>query len=197
MTQSTRTARCAAFGETVLALVLLAALALGCRAAARHYYRTVYPVKYGDLIQTAAADNGLDPRLLCAIIKAESDFVPTAVSVNDACGLMQLLPSTLDWLQTLTPDDDHYTRADLFDPAVNVRYGAYFVARLQAQFGDVATIAAAYHAGHNGVQRWLQNPAYSADGVHLDVIPYADTAQYVRRIVRNYEIYCQLYPNGI
>lgn len=110
---------------------------------------------------------------------------------------MQLLPSTLDWLQTLTPDDDHYTRADLFDPAVNVRYGAYFVARLQAQFGDVATIAAAYHAGHNGVQRWLQNPAYSADGVHLDVIPYADTAQYVRRIVRNYEIYCQLYPNGI
>ena len=44
--------------------VLLAALALGCRAAARHYYRTVYPVKYGDLIQTAAADNGLDPRLL-------------------------------------------------------------------------------------------------------------------------------------
>ena len=197
MTKPASPSRRAVWTETLLALVLLAAMALGCRAAVRRYYRTVYPVKYAELLRTAANDNGLDPRLLCAFIKTESDFVPTAVSVNDACGLMQLLPSTLDWLQTLTPGDDRYTRDDLFDPAVNVRYGAYFLAQLQSRFGDIATVAAAYHAGLNGVQRWLQNPAYSADGVRLDHIPYADTAQYVLRIVRNYEIYCQLYPHGI
>ena len=182
--------------ETGIALILLIAMAIGCHAASRHYYRAVYPIKYESYIRQSAAEYGVDPLFLCVVIKAESDFTPSAVSVNDACGLMQLLPSTLDWLQQLTPEEDHYVRADLIDPEINVRYGAFFIARLFERFQDPATVAAAYHAGVNGVRRWLENPDYSADGIHLDVIPYADTAQYVRKIERYYEIYRKLYPEG-
>ena len=102
--------------ETGIALILLIAMTVGCHAASRHYYRAVYPIKYESYIRQSAAEYGVDPLFLCAVIKAESDFTPSAVSVNDACGLMQLLPSTLDWLQQLTPEEDHYVRADLFDP---------------------------------------------------------------------------------
>ncbi len=175
------------------AAALLCAMAAACFWGLRHYYRSAYPIRYSEYVEKYAAEYGVDPAFVYAMIKTESDFNPNAVSVNDACGLMQLLPDTLDWLQRLTPEDDHYTRADLFDPEVNIRYGVYFVHILFDEFHDPETVAAAYHAGINGVKKWLQNPDYSSDGVHLDRIPYADTAQYAERIVRYLHLYQKLY----
>lgn len=176
-----------------LAMVLLCVSVAGCYMGMRAYYRTVYPKKFTEYVEQYAAEYKVDPAFLYALIKTESDFQPNAVSVDDACGLMQLLPSTLSWLQNLTPEDDRYAREDLFEPEVNVRYGTYFVGMLFERFHEPEVVAAAYHAGINGVAGWLKDPAYSKDGVHLDVIPYEDTRLYVSRIRQYYVIYSNLY----
>lgn len=178
-----------------VSIAVLMGIAVGLFFACRAYQRASYPQKYSEYVERYAAEYGVDPAFVYAIIKTESDFRPGAVSGDDACGLMQLLPSTLEWLQTLTPEDDHYVRADLFDPEINIRYGVYFLSILFEKFTEPDTVAAAYHAGLNGVQRWLRNPEYSADGVTLQKIPYADTAQYVAKIRRCCEIYRSLYQS--
>lgn len=177
----------------IVSMVVFLCVSAGVFFAYRAYQHANYPKKYSEYVEKYAAEYGVDPAFVYAMIKTESNFRPDAVSVNDACGLMQLLPSTLEWLQTLTPEDDHYVRADLFDPEINIQYGVYFLSVLFEKFTDPDTVAAAYHAGLNGVQKWLQNPEYSADGVTLENIPYADTAQYVEKIHQRCEIYRQLY----
>ena len=176
-------------------LVLLSLATVLCAVGMRSFYRSAFPQKYTAYVTHYAEEYEVDPAFLYAIIKTESDFQPHVVSQDDACGLMQLLPSTLEWLQRLTPEKDAYTRADLFEPEINIRYGTYFIAMLFKKFEEPDVVAAAYHAGINGVAKWLQNPAYSQDGVHLTDIPYADTAQYVERVMQRYQIYQQLYKS--
>lgn len=179
----------------IISVAVLLCIAVGLFFAYRAYQHANYPKKYTEYVEKYAAEYNVDSAFIYAMIKTESDFRPNAVSGDDACGLMQLLPSTLEWLQTLTPEDDHYVRADLFDPEINVRYGVYFLSILFQKFTEPDTVAAAYHAGMNGVQNWLQNSEYSADGKTLQKIPYADTAQYVKRIHERYAIYRKLYES--
>ena len=173
-------------------LCLLAACA-GIFFALRQFYRAAYPRKFTGYVEQYAQEYGVDPNYIYALIKTESNFRPAAVSKDDACGLMQLLPNTLSWLQTQTAEKDSYVREDLFDPEINVRYGVYLLSILFKKFENPATVAAAYHAGINGVERWLENPAYSSDGITLHTIPYADTKLYVERIMERYRIYQSLY----
>ncbi len=177
----------------VIAGVALLAAAAALFFALRAYYRNVFPQKYQEYVERYAAEYQVDPHFVYAVMKTESDFRPNAVSVNDACGLMQLLPSTLDWLQALTPEADHYVREDLFSPEINIKYGVFFLSILLKEFKTVENAAAAYHAGVNGVRGWLKNPDISPDGQTLANIPYPDTRQYVERIQRYYRIYQTLY----
>lgn len=149
----------------------------------------VFPRKYSDLVEEYAGRYEVEPALVYAVIHTESGFDPYAVSVNDACGLMQMLPSTFEWMQWKLPGERPYKRTDLFDPEISIQYGTFFLSDLMKRFGNMEAVAAAYHAGPNAVARWLQDPAYSADGVHLDRIPYVDTAHYVQKITRAYVIY--------
>ncbi len=174
-----------------LAALVVAAAALFF--ALRSYYRNAYPQKYTHLVEQYAAEYRVDPDFIYALIKTESNFRPAVVSVNDACGLMQLLPDTLHWLQTLTPEDDHYVREDLFSPEINVKYGVYFLSLLFREFETPENVAAAYHAGVNAVRGWLKKPEISPDGKTLQNIPYPDTRQYVERISKYLKIYQTLY----
>jgi soluble lytic murein transglycosylase len=149
----------------------------------------VFPRKYSGLVEKYAAEYQVETALVYAVIHTESGFDPNAVSVDDACGLMQMLPSTLEWMQWKLPGEREYVRADLFDPEISIRYGTYFLRELMNRFGNIEAVAAAYHAGPGAVARWLKNPDYSADGIHLDRIPYVDTAHYVKKITRAYVIY--------
>ena len=150
---------------------------------------TMFPQKYSGLVEKYAEKYEVDPALVYAVIKTESDFNPNAVSVNDACGLMQMLPETLVWMQRKNPGERAYVREDLFDPEISINYGTYFLDMLMEQFGNMEAAAAAYHAGPSAVRKWLKDPRYSVDGVHLDQIPYEDTAYYVKKITYSYTIY--------
>jgi TPR repeat protein len=117
--------------------------------------------KVMDLVRKLAPEYGVYPRLAMAIIRAESNFNPVAVSPKNAQGLMQLIPETAERFNVRKP----------FDPEQNIRGGLSYLRWLLAYFkGDVELVAAAYNAGEGAVNRYAGIP------------PYPETQGYVRRI---------------
>ena len=130
--------------------------------------------------------------MILAVIRAESDFDSNAVSRAGAVGYMQLMPDTFAYLRDecgdALPDDAVYT------PAVNIRYGTCYLARLYGAFGDWPTALAAYNAGEGRVCEWLKDPSLTENG-RLFRIPYRETETYVARVLRFYDKYQKEYPN--
>ena len=130
------------------------------------------------------------------MILAESSYRPEAVSSVNAQGLMQILPSTGEWLAGKY--DEAYVEGCLFDPETNIRYGCWYLGFLMDRYGgDMRCSSAAYHSGQGTVDKWLKDPAYSSDGRTLNVIPGANADTYVKRILEYYEKYEELYAEEI
>ena len=118
---------------------------------------------FNEIIVRAAGRYGVDPALVKAVIKAESDFDPEAVSPAGAVGLMQLMPETARVVGV----------RDLRDPAQNIYGGVRHLSRLLRVFdGDTVLALAAYNAGENAVRRYGGLP------------PFRETREYVRRVLR-------------
>ncbi len=151
-----------------------------------------YPVEYEALIRARAAEEGVDPAWAAAVILAESSYQPEAVSSANAQGLMQLLPDTAQWIAGKL--DETYAEGCLFEPETNIRYGCWYLGYLYRRFhGDMTCATAAYHAGQGQVDAWLADPECSDDGVTLRRIPFDSTDTYVKRVLKYYEKYVQLY----
>lgn len=111
------------------------------------------------LIARSAAQYGLDPALLQAVIKVESNFNSEAVSSKGAIGLMQLMPLTAAALHVLDP----------FDPKDNIHAGAALLRRLLNRFdGDLSLALAAYHVGETRVRQTLGTPALPATQLYVE-----------------------------
>ncbi len=152
----------------------------------------VYPMAYEAEIRANAAENSLDPALPAAVILAESSYVPDAVSEANAQGLMQLLPSTAEWVAGKC--DEEYREGSLFEPNTNIQYGCWYLGYLIRRFkGNLTCAIAAYHAGQGTVDGWLANPEYTSDGQTLQTIPSNATDTYVKRVLKYYEKYKELY----
>lgn len=152
----------------------------------------VYPMEYEAQIRAGAAANGLDPALPAAVILAESSYQPEAVSGANAQGLMQLLPDTAQWVAGKF--DEAYREGSLFEPDTNIKYGCWYLGYLIRRFdGNLTNAVAAYHAGQGTVDGWLANPEYTADGETLQTIPSDATDTYVKRVLKYYEKYKELY----
>lgn len=118
-----------------------------------------------DIVNSAGDKHALDADFIRSVIRAESDFKPTAVSRKGARGLMQLMPGTATRLGV----------ADSFDPAANVDAGVRYLRELLTRYhGDVAKALAAYNAGTQRVEQYNGVP------------PYPETRAYVARIIRDY-----------
>lgn len=126
-------------------------------------YQAVAPRKIVDLVAKMAPQYQVEPQLALAIIAAESNFNPQALSPKNAQGLMQLIPETSERFNVKNP----------YDPAQNIRGGLAYLRWLLAYFeGDVALVAAAYNAGEGKVERYRGVP------------PYLETRAYVQRILK-------------
>lgn len=153
-----------------------------------------YPTAYVEEIVRAADEFSLDPYFVISIMRCESSFDPEAVSNRGAIGLMQVMPDTGEWIAHKLDLDDTYQESLLYEPAVNVRFGCWYLQFLSGRFdGDRKKIVAAYNAGHRTVENWLQDPQYSANGALL-TIPYESTAKYYERVEASYAKYRELYP---
>lgn len=124
-----------------------------------------------------ARRNGLDPLLVAAVIQVESRFDPFAVSGVGACGLMQLMPPTAQWLLDKEEGNDGKLRAaHLFNPVLNIELGTTYLAQLMDRFdGDLSLALIAYNAGP-GVAHSLQRG--SRAWKRLEVYPKSVLAAY-------------------
>ena len=157
--------------------------------------RAQHPLEFAGLITQYALAQGLDPALVSAIILCGSSYDPQAESRLGARGLMQLMEDTAGWVaHKLDEDGAGYSFDLLYDPETNIRFGTWYLGYLSRRFdGDATKIVCAYHAGQGNVDAWLRNPAYSSDGVTLDVIPTQDTAAYASRVLRARDVYRKHY----
>ena len=168
--------------------------------------RAQHPLEYAGWITQYALEQGLDPALVSAVILCESSFNPQAESRLGARGLMQLMEDTAGWVaHKLDEDDASYSFDRLYDAETSIRFGTWYLGYLSRRFdGDATKIVCAYHAGQGNVDAWLKNPAYSSDGVTLDVIPTQDTSAYASRVLRARDVYRKYYfpqptpqPDGV
>ena len=154
--------------------------------------RNLY-VKTKDSILEISEEYAVTPSLICAVICTESHFIPTSTSHAGAVGLMQLTPATFRWAQARAGVKAPLSEQHLTDPEINIRYGTYTLKLLHEMFEDPIAALAAYNAGQGNVAKWLKDPAYSADGVHLDTIPYKETANYVKKVKNAQTVYRNVY----
>lgn len=147
------------------------------------YLRARYPLEYEHIIRGHAANYGLDPALLAAVVYVESRFDPKASSEAGAVGLMQLLPETARGI-ALRTGGTRFVVADLRDPEINVRYGSWYLDHLRQRYGEMRTVLAAYHAGQGNVDRWRRA------GVGIG---YPETRAYVDEVVRIRDVYADAY----
>lgn len=149
----------------------------------------VYPIEYKQEVLKESEENGLDWALVFAVIKVESNFNPNALSKKGAVGLMQLKPSTADYVAKLKGQE----QVDLYNPKVNIEYGCYYLKYLIEKFKNINTAVCAYNAGEGKVSSWLRNSEYSKDGKTLDTIPFPETKEYLDRIEKTFNKYKKLY----
>jgi soluble lytic murein transglycosylase len=174
------------FVLVVLAGVLVAS-AWVVRAEPAWYERLVYPLRYEHIVRGHAVRYDLDPALLAGMIYAESEFDTKARSKAGAIGLMQLLPSTAQGIAKRTGGTS-FVVDDLYDPELNVRYGAWYLRHLLDRYGETRTALAAYHAGQGNVDRWR------AEG---SGIAFPETRAYVDEVEELRRVYADAYANEL
>ena len=136
------------------------------------YVRLRYPLRYDTIVRGHARNYRLDPALVAAVIYQESKFRAHARSSSGAIGLMQLLPATAKGIAIHT-GGSRFRVADLDNPEINVRYGAWYLRHLLDKYGDEKTALAAYNAGQENVDHWRA----SGSG-----IAFSETRHYVSRV---------------
>ena len=154
--------------------------------------RWFYPIRYIDEISAHTEATSLDPYLIAALIRVESNFRPDVRSPKGATGLMQLMPETARWVAgqlRLGPDE-----VDLLDPDVNIRLGTCYLTMLQKDFDDNLVVAlAAYNGGRGNVSRWLAEGRWNGQLDDVRNIPFLETRLYVQRVLAVHAWYIRIY----
>ncbi|MDD3706579.1 MAG: lytic transglycosylase domain-containing protein [Clostridiaceae bacterium] len=157
--------------------------------------KLLYPIEYKETIIKHGQINNIDPLLLAALIKTESNFEPQAESRKGAKGLMQITPATGEWIAK-TINMSNYEEDMLFDPEVNILLGSWYVKHLRDYYkSSFELVFAAYNGGRGNVDKWLKDKNLSSDGMTLDTIPFAETKNYIEKLRKNYNIYKFVYKS--
>ena len=174
-----------------------AAVRLGWLAALKspndpRVLRAIFPWPSRPTVQAEAAEFGVDPLLLVAIVRQESVFDPDALSPAGARGLAQLLPGTA--ALTARGLDVTFYPDWITVPDLNLHLGAAHLEELLQRFdGRVEVAVAAYNAGALPAARWAARPGAADPDQFIELIPYHETRAYVRAVLRNRELYAALY----
>ena len=154
-------------------------------------WRLAYPRAYPKPVLLEAGRRDLAPELVWAVMRQESAFYPLAVSSANAQGLMQVIPSTWDWLAELQNESP----GDPFDPVANIRYGSTYLEWLIDFFdGDLELVVASYNRGQGYIRRLFEGPVVQGDKDELyREIDAFETREYLQRVMVNFEVYKALY----
>lgn len=155
--------------------------------------KKMYPRKYNEYVERYSNEYNLDDNLIYAVIKAESNFEENAESHKNAKGLMQIMNSTAEDIAKSM--ELSYKEEELSKPEVNIKLGVNYVYTLINKYNNIELALAAYNAGSGNVDNWIKNGTLKKDGSDIENIPYKETNNYVRKILRDYKIYTKLYKD--
>ena len=158
----------------------------------RSYWEALFPKPYWPDLKRFALANDLDPYLVASLIRQESEFNPNAVSRANAVGLMQLLPKTGKNVAKQVKLK-RYNPSQLYTPGVNMQLGTRYFRGMVDKFGSFEYALAAYNAGSDRVEEWLGQGKYRDPQEFVESIPFTETREYVQAILRNANVYKQLY----
>ena len=163
----------------------------------RVLWQATYPQAFKTAVLKFTKEFNVPPEWTWAIMRTESMYRPDVISPVGAKGLMQLMPYTarnLNRLRGVTSDEV----PNLIDPDTNIRLGSQYLARLQDKFkGNLVLAAASYNAGPHRVEGWLVNFGNLETDEFIEHIPFLETRNYVKKVLRNYTFYRRLYAKDL
>lgn len=171
----------------IIALSILIGIVLGL--IAKKIDKGIYPDDYSEIVEKYSLEFSVPENMIYATIKVESDFDKNACSNAGAIGLMQMLPSTYEWLADRLGES--FKESKLYDPDTSIKYGTYYLQYLYARFGSWELASIAYNWGEGNLSSWLSENSYS-DGDY-EKIPVKETREYVKRINEARKMYSKLY----
>lgn len=157
--------------------------------------KLIYPKKYSDIISNYSQKYNVDENLIFAVIKAESNFKNEAVSHKGAIGVMQIMKETGEEIaKTIGLNlDAGSIEEELGKLDNNINIGTKYLSNLLEKYQNEEVALAAYNAGIGTVDNWIEKGIIQSDGSDIENIPYKETNNYVRKILRDYEIYTAIW----
>lgn len=158
-----------------------------------YFLKKIYSLKYQNYVVYYAKEYGVDPYLVFAVIKVESNFKSNAISSKNAIGLMQILPETGEWIAKKI-GIKNYSNNMLFEPKYNIQMGTWYLSYLLKNFnGNMQLAIAAYNGGSGNVDAWLKDKKFSKDGKQLHAVPFPETNRYIKKVLAVYQMYKFIY----
>ena len=154
----------------------------------------VYKLEYTEYVKKYANEYNVDEYLIYAIIKAESNFEPNAESHRGAKGLMQLMYSTAEDISKRIGIE--LNEDNILEPDININLGTKYISMLIQKYNNINLALAAYNAGSGNVDGWIEKGSLKSDGSDIENVPFTETNNYVRKILRDYEIYKNIYEES-
>lgn len=153
-----------------------------------------YKLEYTEYVKKYANEYNVDEYLIYAIIKAESNFEPNAESHRGAKGLMQLMYSTAEDISKRIGIE--LNEENILEPDININLGTKYISMLIQKYNNTNLALAAYNAGSGNVDGWIEKGTLKSDGSDIENVPFTETNNYVRKILRDYEIYKNIYEES-
>ena len=177
----------------IVVLLIILIILFGILKIQNFILKKIYKTNYSEYVYKYSKENNIDPLLTFAIIKAESNFNRNIKSKSGAIGLMQLMESTAVE-QAEEVNEEIIVTESLYNPEVNIKIGTKYYSKLIKKYNNNMLLAlAAYNAGIGNVDNWIEQGTIKEDGSDIENIPLKETNNYVRKIVRDYKIYQNLY----
>jgi len=155
----------------------------------------MYPIAYRDDIRASAMSHGVEPHLVAAVIRVESNFRTGRVSSKGALGIMQIMPDTANWIAEQARYEGVTTEMIRDRADVGIEMGTWYLASLLRRFdGNQTAAVAAYNAGPGNVSAWLNEGVWDGTLASSDDIPFGETRRYVQRVNYYYNKYKSIYP---
>lgn len=157
--------------------------------------KQIYKKDYSEYVEKYSKQYNVDEELVYAVIKAESNFNSNAHSSKGAIGLMQLMKDTAKDIakkaNVQIPTNE--VTQSLLDSETNINIGTKYLSILIEKYQNIEVAITAYNAGIGTVDNWIEKGIIKNDGSDIENIPYKETNNYVRKILRDYKIYEKIY----
>ena len=178
----------------IVAIILIFCILIAFLNIPIRIQKIIYKKDYEEYVQKYSQQYNVDENLVYALIKAESNFNANAQSSKGAIGLMQLMETTAqDVCKRMDLNiSNNELKEKLLEPEININIGTKYLSILIQQYGNLEIAITADNAGIGTVDNWIEKDIIKADGSNVEKIPYKETNNYVRKILRDYKIYTNL-----